>query len=73
MTYVAVVWQQFYTKNGEMNYFSLLKNQMCSVIPDDTSVCGVVSYPIVRKCWCRRDFISDRQKSHSAHEVSEFI
>ena len=27
MAYVAVVWQQFYTKKSEMNYFFLL--EMC--------------------------------------------
>ena len=38
-----------------MNYFFLLKKQMCLAIPDETSVCGVVNYPIVTKCWCMRD------------------
>ena len=29
---------------------------MCSIGPDETHVCGDVSYPLVMKCWCMRDF-----------------
>ena len=42
--------------------------KMCSDRPDETSVYGLASCQVVMKCWCRRDFISDRLKSRSAHE-----
>ena len=46
-------WSYHYIKEirayvAVVNYFLLLEKQICSERPSETSVCGVVSCPIVR-------------------------